>query len=104
TDAALVLNADDPTVADLGREAGATYFGIEDDGVAMAQMQHAADAKHCRRCGAPYVYDAIYLGHLGRYHCESCGATRPEPQVAARDIELRGVRAARFTLATPAGD
>jgi len=104
TDAALVLNADDPTVADLGRDAGATYFGIEDDGVAMSHMQHAADAKHCRRCGAPYVYDAIYLGHLGRYHCESCGASRPEPQVAARDIELRGVHAARFTLATPAGD
>ena len=104
TDAALVLNADDPTVADLGRDAGATYFGIEDDGVAMSQMQHAADATHCRRCGAPYVYDAIYLGHLGRYHCESCGAVRPEPQVAARAIELRGVRAARFTLATPAGD
>jgi UDP-N-acetylmuramyl tripeptide synthase len=104
TDAALVLNADDPTVADLGRDAGATYFGIEDDGVAMSQMQHAADATHCRRCGAPYVYDAIYLGHLGHYHCESCGASRPEPQVAARDIELHGVRAARFTLVTPAGD
>jgi UDP-N-acetylmuramyl tripeptide synthase len=104
TDAALVLNADDPAVADLGRDAGATYFGIEDDGVAMAQMQHAADAKHCRRCGAPYVYDAIYLGHLGRYHCASCGASRPQPQVAARDIELRGVRAARFTLTTPAGE
>jgi lipid II isoglutaminyl synthase (glutamine-hydrolysing) len=104
TDAALVLNADDPTVADLGRNAGATYFGIEDDGVALAEMQHAADAKHCRRCGAPYVYDAVYLGHLGRYHCDSCGATRPAPQVAARDIALEGVRAAHFTLATPAGE
>ena len=26
--------------------------------MAMAEMQHAADSKHCRRCGAPYVYDA----------------------------------------------
>jgi lipid II isoglutaminyl synthase (glutamine-hydrolysing) len=104
TDAALVLNADDPTVADLGRDAGATFFGIEDDAIALAEMQHASDAKHCRRCGAPYVYDAVYLGHLGRYHCESCGATRPQPQVAARDIELRGVRSARFTLVTPAGE
>jgi lipid II isoglutaminyl synthase (glutamine-hydrolysing) len=104
TDAALVLNADDPTVADLGRSASATYFGIEDDGVALAEMQHAADAKHCRRCGAPYVYDAVYLGHLGRYHCDSCGAARPAPQVAAHDITLHGVHAARFTLATPAGE
>jgi UDP-N-acetylmuramyl tripeptide synthase len=116
TDAALVLNADDPTVADLGRvrererrgdichEPLATYFGVEDDAMALPAMQHAADAKHCRRCGAPYVYDAVYLGHLGRYHCDSCGATRPEPQVAARDIALRGVRSARFTLSTPAGN
>jgi lipid II isoglutaminyl synthase (glutamine-hydrolysing) len=103
TDAALVLNADDPIVADLGREHGATYFGVEDDGMALAEMQHAADAKHCRRCGAPYVYDAVYLGHLGRYHCESCGARRPEPQVAARDVALEGVRGARFLLTTPGG-
>jgi lipid II isoglutaminyl synthase (glutamine-hydrolysing) len=103
TDAALVLNADDPTVADLGRGASSTYFGIEDDSMALAEMQHASDATHCRRCGAPYVYDAVYLGHLGRYHCESCGATRPEPQVAARAITLQGVRGASFTLSTPDG-
>jgi UDP-N-acetylmuramyl tripeptide synthase len=66
-------------------------------------MQHAADAKHCRRCGAPYRYEAIYMGHLGRYHCDNCGATRPDPQVSAHDIVLEGVRGARFTLRTPAG-
>jgi UDP-N-acetylmuramyl tripeptide synthase len=104
TEAALVLNADDPTVADLGRETGATYFGVEDDAMALGEMQHAADATHCRRCGAPYRYDAVYLGHLGRYHCDSCGATRPDPQVAATDIVLEGVRGARFTLRTPAGE
>jgi lipid II isoglutaminyl synthase (glutamine-hydrolysing) len=104
TDAALVLNADDPIVADLGREHGAMYFGVEDDGMALAEMQHAADAKHCRRCGAPYVYDAVYLGHLGRYHCESCGARRPEPRIAARDVALEGVRGARFLLTTPRGE
>jgi UDP-N-acetylmuramyl tripeptide synthase len=107
TDAALVLNADDPTVADLGRDRQPerpTYFGVDDDGMALPAMQHAADAKHCRRCGAPYRYDAVYLGHLGRYHCDSCGATRPEPQIAATGIVLEGVRGARFTLRTPAGE
>jgi lipid II isoglutaminyl synthase (glutamine-hydrolysing) len=103
TSAALVLNADDPTVADLGRDAGATYFGVQDDAMALPAMQHAADATHCRRCGAPYRYDAIYMGHLGRYHCDNCGATRPDPQVSAHDIVLEGVRGARFTLRTPAG-
>jgi UDP-N-acetylmuramyl tripeptide synthase len=100
----LVLNADDPVVADLGRDRSPPlYFGVADQGMAMAQMQHAADAKHCRRCGAAYVYDAIFMGHLGHYHCPNCDARRPEPQVTAHHITLRGTHSARFELRTPAG-
>ncbi|MDX6640173.1 MAG: hypothetical protein QOF12_1184 [Solirubrobacteraceae bacterium] len=100
----LVLNADDPLVADLGRDrSDVWYFGVDDDAMAMADMQHAADSKHCRRCGAPYVYDAIYLGHLGHYHCPNGDARRPEPQVRAVSIELRGTRSAAFTLIAPQG-
>jgi UDP-N-acetylmuramyl tripeptide synthase len=101
----LVLNADDPLIADLGRDRpDAVYFGVEDDAMALAGMQHASDSKHCRRCGAPYRYDAIFLGHLGRYHCDACGATRPVPSVAARDVALDGVRGARLRLVTPDGE
>jgi lipid II isoglutaminyl synthase (glutamine-hydrolysing) len=103
--ARLVLNADDPLVADLGREhPDAVYFGVHDNSLALAGMAHAADAKHCRRCGAPYAFDAIYLGHLGHYHCPSCGQTRPDPSVTATNVRLQGVRGARFTLRTPAGE
>ncbi len=102
---ALVLNGDDPLIADLGREADhVTYFGIEDESVAIAEMQHAADSKHCRRCGTAYVYDAIYMGHLGRYHCPNCGQERPRPAVAAEQIELDGTRAASFLLRSPSGE
>jgi UDP-N-acetylmuramyl tripeptide synthase len=105
-DSTLVLNADDPAIADLGRERDAPvlYFGVEDDSLALAGMAHAADAKHCRRCGAPYVFEAIYLGHLGHYHCPSCGQTRPAPTITATRVTLQGVRAASFTLQTPAGE
>ena len=104
TGARLVLNADDPLIADLGREArNVTYFGVEDPSVAIPEMQHASDSKHCRRCGAAYVYDAIYLGHLGRYRCLACGRQRPAPAVAAERIELDGTRRSRFELTTPAG-
>jgi lipid II isoglutaminyl synthase (glutamine-hydrolysing) len=105
SDARLVLNADDPQIADLGRErAEVVYFGVDDDSLAMPGMAHAADAKHCRRCGAAYVFDAIYLGHLGHYHCESCAQARPAPAVTATDVTLEGVRSARFMLRTPAGE
>jgi UDP-N-acetylmuramyl tripeptide synthase len=100
----LVLNADDPLIADLGRSRpGVMYFGVEDPAIALPEMQHASDSKHCRRCGAAYVYDVVYLGHLGRYRCPSCGQERPTPDVAAARIELDGTRAARFELRTPAG-
>src|SRR3712207_1132643 len=102
-DGKLVLNADDPAIADLGRTGDAVFFGVEDDSVALPGLPHATDAKHCRRCGAPYVYDAVLLGHLGHYHCPTGDSSRPEPDVAATAIELRGVRSARFTLRTPAG-
>jgi UDP-N-acetylmuramyl tripeptide synthase len=103
-DARLVLNADDPVVADLGRgRAAVVYFGVDDDSLALAHMAHAADAKHCRNCGAPYHFEAVYLGHLGHYRCPSCGQARPEPAVRATDVQLEGVRAARFRLHTPTG-
>jgi UDP-N-acetylmuramyl tripeptide synthase len=98
----LVLNADDPLVADLGRErSDVVYFGVEDPSVALEGMAHAADSKHCRRCGAPYHYDLVFLGHLGHYHCDNCGATRPAPTVAAEKVALDGLRGARVTLRLP---
>jgi UDP-N-acetylmuramyl tripeptide synthase len=101
---ALVLNADDPLIADLGRGRGnVTYFGVDDEGLALPEMQHASDSKHCRRCGAPYTYDAVYLGHLGHYHCPNCGQERPVPAVRAEQITLHGTSSATFMLVTPYG-
>lgn len=103
-DTRLALNADDPLIADLGRERPrVAYYGVEDPAMALPQMQHASDSKHCRRCGAAYAYGAIYLGHLGRYSCPRCGQRRPQPVVCARQIELLGTRSARFELCTAGG-
>jgi lipid II isoglutaminyl synthase (glutamine-hydrolysing) len=101
--ARLVCNADDPLLADLGRERDTIFFGIEDDSLSLPGLSHAADAKHCRRCGAPYAFEAIYLGHLGRYSCPACRQRRPSPTVHAGEVELEGVRRARFLLTTPEG-
>jgi lipid II isoglutaminyl synthase (glutamine-hydrolysing) len=102
---ALVLNADDPLVADLGRHrADAVYFGVHDDKLALPELQHASDSKHCRRCGHAYAYKAAYLAHLGHYACPNCGARRPDPAVSASAVELRGIRSAAFTLTAPEGE
>ena len=54
-----------------------TYFGLEDRSHALERIEHASDAKHCRRCGTAYTYSAAYLGHLGDYSCPNCGNARP---------------------------
>jgi len=104
------LNGDDPLIADLGRDKelrrrpGVTYFGIEDESQALPELQHAHDAKHCRRCGAPYVYDRAFVGHLGHYTCPNCDADRPRPDVAATKIDLHGISGSRVHITTPQGE
>jgi lipid II isoglutaminyl synthase (glutamine-hydrolysing) len=99
-----VLNADDPLVADLGRERErVVYFGVEDPSHSLEALEHASDSKRCRNCGHDYVYEAVYLGHLGRYHCPNCGRTRPTPSVAAERVTLHGMSGSDVRIATPAG-
>ena len=100
----LVVNADDPLVAELARgRAGAVTFGLDDPRHARPALQHAADSKYCVVCGAPYEYAAAYVGHLGDYRCPSCGHARPQLEVAARSLELRGLDGSSFELVAPEG-
>jgi lipid II isoglutaminyl synthase (glutamine-hydrolysing) len=104
SDAALVVNADDPQVGDLASDRpDAVTFGVDDPRRAHPSLQHAADSKYCVRCGTPYEYAAAYVGHLGDYHCPSCGHRRPALTVRARQIELSGLDGVGFTLEMPEG-
>ncbi|MGH2906806.1 MAG: MurT ligase domain-containing protein [Solirubrobacterales bacterium] len=100
----VVLNADDPLLAGLGEGRDNTvYFGIDDDTYAEPTPRHAADSKFCRRCGHALTYTAVQLGHLGTYHCENCGYSRPKPDVTATAIEMRGMEGSLVTIAAPNG-
>jgi UDP-N-acetylmuramyl tripeptide synthase len=103
-EAILVVNGDDPQVGDLARErSGSLVFGLDDPRHSAAELQHAADSKWCLRCGQPYEYAAAYVGHLGDYRCPACGHGRPQLDVVAREIELRGLDGVDFTLVAPDG-
>ena len=100
----LVVNADDPLVADLAEgHAHIAAYGIDDRNVGVSSLEHAADSKHCRRCGSPYGYVAAYVGHLGEYECGACGHRRPPLDIAAREIALDGIDGVDFDLETPEG-
>src|SRR5438552_4000958 len=88
--AQVLLNADDPLVASLGQglSCQVRFFGLEAPEVALAELQHAADSLDCPKCGRQLTFDQVYYGHVGHYHCEGCGWTRPDPDFAASDVRL----------------
>jgi len=97
----VVLNADDPRVAEIGLNLSRapTWFGLDDPRVSSKTLPHAADARTCPKCGASLVFDAVYVGHDGVYHCPNGHFERPQPEIAATDIELNGFESLAMSVA-----
>ena len=107
----VVLNADDPSVATLARDARGpvVHFGIEDPAVAEPPLDagRSLDALWDEETGADYVYARRYLAHLGHWSCpgpDGAGPSRPQPGVAAREIDLAAPDGLAFSLSTGAGE
>ncbi|MFZ5646799.1 MAG: MurT ligase domain-containing protein [Bacillota bacterium] len=79
----LVLNADDPLVAQLSRSTGlqSIFYGVsEHEGVAL-HGSAAREAKFCPFCGRELAYRYYQYSQLGSYRCPGCGFIRPDPDV-----------------------
>lgn len=86
-DATLVLNADDPAVAELALDwSGPVHWHSLAGARAGAGDPGPADARWCRACGAAYGYAARYAAHLGDWRCAGCGRARPAPDTAAVSV------------------
>lgn len=88
-DAALVLNADDPSVAQLaeGWSGPVIAVGIDDEAQAGGPIG-ATDARWCQACGGSFRYGQRFFAHLGHWSCEGCGRSRPAPDVRATAVRL----------------
>ena len=104
----LVLNADDPAVADLAHTPGVRSriftFGIDDPSYALEALPPAADSITCPSCGSRLEYSLILLSHLGHWRCAECGLARVKPDVAATHVLLNGTEGTELCLRTPAGE
>ena len=103
---ALLLNGDDPLVASLGEGFGGPvrYFGVDAPGLARAEIELAADSHYCPQDATPLTYTGAYYGHLGAYACPACGWRRPEREVRATNVVMRGLEGAGLTVALPEAD
>ena len=101
----IVLNADDPAVAHLGRGYAGTvvYYGVEDASVGAEAVEHASDFRICLECGGELAYDVTFYGHVGHWRCPACGNARPETNVRMTRVVL-GDEATALRVETSDGE
>lgn len=84
-DCEVLLNADDPLVADLARRAGSrrpSYFGIDDSAGVRPDTQGCSDADRCPLCGHQLEYTSVFFAQMGHYFCPAGDFGRPPPAAA----------------------
>ncbi|WP_031515439.1 Mur ligase family protein [Desulfofalx alkaliphila] len=84
-DVTLVLNADDPLVAQMGKSTGhnAIYFGIAKEQEDSGTGGQNKEARFCAFCNNILNYSYYHYSQLGDYSCENCGFRRPQAHVEA---------------------
>jgi UDP-N-acetylmuramyl tripeptide synthase len=109
----VVYNTDDPLISSLvddhveraTREVARVLpFGLRDASVAQDGLPHAADSRFCRRCGHALDYEHSWVGHLGAWHCPSCGARPLAAETFADEIVLDGLAATSMDVRFDGGD
>lgn len=96
----LILNADDPAIAHIGHNfaGNVLYFGISDKKMSIDVVPRFADTKYCPNCATSLVYEEVYLSHLGKYKCPSCGRKRPDLDFFAASISCLSPVETEFVL------
>lgn len=77
----LFLNADDPLVANLGKNEEVFYYGFEN--VEFCSDKHKSSSTAPSEvfkcvCGEELKYSKQFFAQQGHYYCEKCGYNRPE--------------------------
>jgi len=99
----LILNADDPMVANIGEHGDfqKTYFGIDDKTLDIKAHTTESDINYCVVCNAFLKYNVKYIGHLGDFYCPECSFRRPSINFTAKKITAEGFDGQKFYLHMP---
>jgi len=86
--ATLVLNADDPLVAQFRITTGlpSVFYGLGKHERSSRASSQTREAKFCPFCGNVLSYIYFHYSQLGDYRCPGCSFERPRPQVEAMEM------------------
>jgi len=78
----LILNADDPQIAFLGKDlkSKVLYFGLNENEQDI--IEHGADSTYCPSCFNDLNHLSVTFSHLGNWECPNCGEKRPKLNVS----------------------
>jgi len=98
----LVLNADDPLVASLGRSASnpTLYFGISDYSGEKIENDHTADSVFTNVNGEKLHYLQRYFGHIGIYTSKNSDYSRPKPDFDLTKMRKMSSQSSKFDVKT----
>ncbi len=83
----LVLNADDPLVAqlaDVGRPF--IFYGLGNRIRGEEVQTPTREARFCPLCGEEFIYAYYHYSQLGAFRCPGCGFARPPADVEAHTV------------------
>ena len=84
----VILNADDIICASLVPQCkNRTYFGVDAEAPATAELPFVRDIVYCPVCGGGLKYDYVRFNHIGRCRCEKCGWGSPERDFTVTAID-----------------
>ena len=83
----LVLNGDESLLGDLNLPNRTIYYGFSCSLTEDKKVSLNSDAKFCKKCKSPYMYNFLTYNHLGDYYCPNCGYKRPELDYTLDEIK-----------------
>ncbi|SMB95432.1 UDP-N-acetylmuramyl tripeptide synthase [Thermanaeromonas toyohensis ToBE] len=102
--AQLLLNADDPLVASLGRyREDVYYFGMDRTSYIRFTSGDVQEGHICPECHGLLDFAYYHYSHLGQYYCPRCGWERPLPHFRVKDL-CKTRTGYTFTLVYPGGE